>query len=81
MVEMTLSPTKTIENQGQPFETSFRNERCAAAYLGISVETLRTWRNQNRGPRYRRLGRCVRYSMADLLSFVDAAPSGGGSPL
>jgi hypothetical protein len=81
MVEMALSPFTTTENQGEPHETGFRDERYAASFLAVSVETLRTWRKQDRGPRYRRLGRCVRYSIADLVAFVDAAPSGGGNPL
>jgi hypothetical protein len=72
------SPSETSENQIQSTQTGLRDERFTASYLAVSVETLRTWRKQNRGPRYRRIGRCVRYAMADLLSFVEAAPSGGG---
>jgi hypothetical protein len=78
---MSVTPLRTSENQGQPIDTGFRDERFAASYLAVSVETLRTWRKQDRGPRYRRIGRCVRYSVADLLAFVEAAPSGGGRPL
>lgn len=81
MVAMSVTQVETSENQGQPVHTGFRDERFAASYLAISVETLRSWRKQNRGPRYRRIGRCVRYSIVDLVAFVDAAPSGGGSPL
>jgi predicted DNA-binding transcriptional regulator AlpA len=59
--------------------TAFRDERSTAVYLGISVQTLRTWRQQNRGPRYRKIGgRCVRYSIADLAAFIEAQPAGGG---
>jgi hypothetical protein len=76
-----LALSQTTPHQVQPSLTGFRDERFAAEYLAVSVETLRTWRKQNRGPRYRRIGRCVRYSFADLLAFVDAAPSGGGANL
>ncbi len=76
--QMSFAPLQTINNQDHPFQTGFRDERFTASYLGISVETLRTWRKQNRGPRYRRIGRCVRYSIPDLVAFVEAAPSGGG---
>jgi hypothetical protein len=73
-----LAPLQTTDDQGGLFKTGLRDERFAAPYLAISIETLRTWRKQNRGPRYRHIGRCVRYSIADLLAFVEAAPSGGG---
>jgi hypothetical protein len=75
------APHQTSDNHNPPTPTGFRDERFAALYLDISVETLRTWRKQNRGPRYRRIGRCVRYAIADLLAFVESAPSGGGRPL
>lgn len=71
----------TNENQGQLISSSLRDERFAAAYLAVSVDTLRTWRKQNRGPRYRRIGRCVRYSLADLVAFAESSPSGGGRTL
>jgi hypothetical protein len=72
-----------INQQGsQQLDTGtegFRKERFAAAYLGVSVETLRTWRRENRGPRFRKIGgRCVRYSLRDLISFAEASPAGGG---
>jgi hypothetical protein len=74
---MGLVTTKA--NQEEPETNTFRDERSTAAYFGISVETLRTWRKQNRGPRFRRLGgRCIRYRIADLEAFVEASPSGGG---
>jgi Helix-turn-helix domain len=71
------APHQTTGNQQQPTPTGFRDERFTATYLDVSVETLRSWRKQNRGPRYRRIGRCVRYSIADLLAFVEAAPTVG----
>jgi hypothetical protein len=71
-------PTVTTSAQSEPEQTAFRDERFAAARLGVSVETMRTWRKQNRGPRFRRLERCVRYRISDLEAFVDTAPAGGG---
>jgi excisionase family DNA binding protein len=73
-----LQPSQALESRDH---IGFRDERYAAAYLGVSVETLRTWRQKKRGPRYRKLGRCVRYSLADLEAFIEATPSGGGRPL
>jgi hypothetical protein len=75
-----MQPTllQTEQSHGTPPHIGFRDERYAASYLGMSVETLRTWRQQRRGPRYRKVGRCVRYSIADLIAFVDGLPTGGG---
>ena len=75
---MLPEPTRTTAIQGE-LASTFHDEHFAASYLGVKVETLRTWRKQRRGPRYRKLGRCVRYSSADLLAFVEAAPAGGGT--
>lgn len=47
------------------------DEREAAAILGVRVQTLRNWRWSGKPPRYRKLGRCVRYHRADLTAFVD----------
>lgn len=45
----------------------------AAEYLGYPVDTLRTWRARNRGPKYSRphAGN-VRYRASDLEAFMDA---------
>ena len=64
--------------QGSVEQSSLRDERYASSYLGLSVQTLRAWRTQGRGPRFRKLGRCVRYRMCDLIVFVESQPSGGG---
>lgn len=56
-----------------------RDERFAARFVGVSPETLRTWRRKNVGPRYRKvLGKLVKYSVASLREFLDAQPAGGG---
>jgi predicted DNA-binding transcriptional regulator AlpA len=43
----------------------------AAGYLGLAAITLQIWRSQGRGPRYVRMGRAIRYRMADLDTWVD----------
>jgi hypothetical protein len=48
-----------------------------AKLLGQSVRTLRKNRLLGRGPRFRRLGRSVRYHPADLRAYLDACPVGG----
>jgi hypothetical protein len=47
----------------------------------ISLATLRRWRLENRGPRFRKFGSLVRYSEEDLVSWMKSQPSGGDAPL
>jgi hypothetical protein len=55
-----------------------RDEKFAARYLGVAVETLRTYRKKHRGPEYRKIGgKLVRYSLKSLRAFVDSQPRGG----
>ena len=49
------------------------NEKQAAAWLNVSVKTLQGWRYRGGGPKYVKLGRSVRYAMADLEAFVVAS--------
>lgn len=42
----------------------------AAALLGISPRTLETARQRGGGPRYYRVGRCVRYAKSDLIAYL-----------
>ncbi len=44
----------------------------AAQVLGLAVQTVRHMRAQNRGPRYVKFGRTVRYDLADLAAYVEA---------
>ena len=46
-------------------------EREVATRLNLSVATLRAWRVRRRGPRFVRLGRCVRYLAADVEQFIE----------
>ncbi len=48
------------------------NEEQAAKILGCTVSAMRKWRLLGKGPAYCRIGRLVRYSEADLASFLDA---------
>jgi hypothetical protein len=45
----------------------------AAFILGIEIQTLRTWRNRQQGPRYRKFGRQIRYSLSDLREYAHRA--------
>jgi excisionase family DNA binding protein len=50
----------------------FLNDVEAAKLLTLSAKTLRTWRQQGKGPAYRKLGGAVRYYEADLIEWADA---------
>jgi predicted DNA-binding transcriptional regulator AlpA len=46
------------------------NEHIAAKFMGLAVQTLRNWRNLGKGPSYIKLGRCIRYRLADLEEYI-----------
>jgi excisionase family DNA binding protein len=47
-----------------------REEACA--YLRVSTPTLELWHRNGEGPKVVRVGRGVRYRLADLRAFVEA---------
>lgn len=49
------------------------DEEEAASRLGVAVATLRCWRGAKKGPKYRKIGRMVRYASADLDAWVAAS--------
>lgn len=44
----------------------------AATYLNVQPATLEQWRWNGRGPRFVKIGRSVRYRIADLEAFLDS---------
>jgi predicted site-specific integrase-resolvase len=48
------------------------NEDEAAEFLGLSPNTLRSWRHTGKGPDFIRMGGCVRYSVPALEAFVNS---------
>ena len=44
----------------------------AAAYLGVQEPTLETWRCLGRGPAFVKIGRLVRYRVADLDQYIES---------
>ena len=43
-----------------------------ADLLTIREGTLRIWRLQGKGPRFRRIGQQVRYDEADVIAYINA---------
>jgi predicted DNA-binding transcriptional regulator AlpA len=77
-----------MSNQGNPKETGVTvvmNERYltevqVSERTCISLATLRRWRLENRGPKFRKFGSLVRYDEEELNRWEDAQPSGGDDP-
>lgn len=46
------------------------NEKQAAKYLGISVKWMQQARCYGRGPKYIKIGRSIRYNVADLDAYI-----------
>jgi len=74
---MTNNPNNKMAAANN-LDDRFIDDNDSAERLGVSVKTLRRWRLLGRGPRWYKLGRAVRYSVADLRSWLAAQPTGGG---
>ncbi len=46
------------------------DEKQASKFLNVAVQTLRNWRHRRKGPVYVKLGRSVRYLLADLENYI-----------
>jgi predicted DNA-binding transcriptional regulator AlpA len=56
-------------------------EKQVSAWLNISLRTLQAWRVRRMGPRYIKLSRrMVRYSHAQVLSWLESQKTGGETP-
>ena len=66
-----------------PADTLLLTVHDAATHIGVSPNTLRTWRHENRGPAsFKRAGRVV-YRRSDLYAWQaaqEAATTRGGTP-
>lgn len=56
--------------------TDLVDEARLAARLGVSPSTLQSWRYSGRGPRWSKLGRLIRYRIADVETFLEANTRG-----
>jgi hypothetical protein len=72
LIEVSNVPAMHLFNaDGEPVGMLSSAE--AAAYLGVSIHTLRKWRRRSnpQGPRYFRRNSLVRYRREDLDRFVN----------
>ena len=52
------------------------DEGALASRLGVSRSTLQSWRYTGRGPRFIKLGRMVRYRVADVDAYLNSNTHG-----
>ena len=52
------------------------SDREVSRLLGIARQTLCNWRFQQKGPRYVKSGRLVRYAIRDVLAYMEARKVG-----
>lgn len=57
--------------------TALLTEHEVAAFLCVSLATVRRWRQQESGPDYVKLGSSVRYKQDELLSWLNSLPARG----
>jgi predicted DNA-binding transcriptional regulator AlpA len=50
--------------------------KAAAEHLGLAPVTLRQWRSQERGPTFIRMGKSIRYRLADLDEWIERHAEG-----
>ena len=53
------------------------NDHEVAARVGVSVATVRRWRQLRTGPLYLKIGALVRYRPRDIQEWLDGRPVGG----
>lgn len=54
----------------------FMSDKDVSKLLRIGRQTLSNWGSQQKGPRYVRSGRLVRYDVNDVLAFMEARKVG-----
>ena len=68
----SMTVSAWLWKKGQPGCKSRLTEEEAAAYIGVSPATLRSWRCRERGPRFIKVGRRVGYLRKDLDAYLSA---------
>ena len=48
------------------------NEIEASEKLCVATQTLRNWRHLGKGPSYIKMGYAVRYSLSDLVQYIES---------
>lgn len=62
-----------MKNDTKPPAASFAilTQVEAATLLKVQPQTMSSWRHKGSGPPFIKVGKCIRYRMADLLAYLD----------
>ncbi len=71
------SDDDTTPTPTPPDDSPCYDVRGAGLFLKSSPETLNQWRLLGKGPAFYRIGRLIRYSLADLREYAAACRVGG----
>lgn len=68
---------QSAENLKDPVGTDLLDEARLAAKLDVSRSTLQSWRYRGCGPRFIKIGRLIRYRVADVDAYLRGQTRGG----
>lgn len=63
--------TKNLAAMEDPERPRYITERDVAAMTGLSTKCLQSWRFARKGIPFVKLGSAVRYSVADVVKFIE----------
>lgn len=66
-----ITPNNTVE--------ALLTEHEIAQFLSVSVASVRRWRLFKQGPKFLKIGACVRYRPQDISAYLESLPTGGSS--
>lgn len=72
-----IRSTNEVGQAGNRQIETLLDERDVARWIRVSVATLRYWRGEGKGPRYRKVGQLVRYAPSDVHDWLNSRPAGG----
>ena len=80
VAERVVTRLKARPNAQVQGESRYIREKEAAAFLGVSVFTIRSWRSRGEpcGPLVTRMGKMVMHFMNGLEQFMELRTTGGG---
>jgi predicted DNA-binding transcriptional regulator AlpA len=68
------SPVAQPSMPSKPTDIEVMDERQLSAYLNISVSTVRRWRLIRKGPKFLKIGVCVRYRREEVQVWLESCP-------
>ena len=73
---MNIAQAEPHRAEPRPLE-GLMDPQATAAFLGVSVLSLADWRTKGTGPSYMKVGRCVRYRLSDLETWLTSRTKKG----